>query len=127
MQLVNLFALLNKYLKTIVLLQLHQLSVSVVASLKLLATVLTVASDPFPAYLQGFLIVFFVNYTMSRGPSTRSGRAVRTGSIGSVTGPAVKSKAQVERECAQMNRYLARVGRGHQVATSLNQRGIIWQ
>ena len=64
---------------------------------------------------------------MSRRTSTRGGRAVTCGNIGSVRGPATKSKAQVERECAQMNRYLARVGRGHQVATSLNQRGIIWQ
>ena len=35
----------------------------------------------------------------------------------------VPTKAQVERETAQMNRYLDRVGRGHQVAKTLNQRG----
>lgn len=57
---------------------------------------------------------------------SRRSRAVRCCDITTVRGPAVKSKDQVEREAAEMNRLLARVGRGHQVATSLHQRGIIW-
>ena len=60
-------------------------------------------------------------------PSTRGGRAVTCGAMRNWDGPRTKSKAQVERETAQMNRYLDRVGRGHQVAKTLNQRGIIWQ
>ena len=64
---------------------------------------------------------------MSRGPSTRGGRAITCGNIGVVRGPRVKSTIEVERDHAELMRQVRAASLGRNVARTLNQRGIIWQ